>query len=89
MSYKLILMAKKEARPINVANPKVGKEYEFLFGGFSQRVGVLASVNEDLTKHYGYKWYSFHVPADPADAKKLNRAYWIYPCSIFDIIKEA
>ena len=81
-------MAKKEAKPINVPNPKIGKTYEFLHAGFMKQVGVLAEVNENLTEHYGYKWFSFHVPAGPNEALKLNRDYWIYPCSIFDIVKE-
>ena len=83
-------MAKKqkELQVINVKNPKIGKIYEFTWAKISVYHGTLLEENINLTKSYGVKWYSFSVPASPADAAKLGRPYWIYPCSIFDIIKE-
>lgn len=83
-------MAKKqkEIQVINVKNPKVGKIYEFTWAKISVYQGVLAEENANLTKAYGVKWYSFHVPAGPDDARRMGRPYWIYSCSIFDIIKE-
>jgi hypothetical protein len=62
--------------------------YEFMWAKMSIYQGTLIKENENLTRAYGVKWYSFSVPASPADAAKLGRSYWIYPCSIFDIIKE-
>ena len=83
-------MAKKpkEVPVLNVKNPKIGKMYEFMWAKISIYQGTLIKENENLTRAYGVKWYSFSVPASPADAAKLGRPYWIYPCSIFDIIKE-
>ena len=83
-------MAKKpkEVPVLNVKNPKIGKMYEFMWAKMSIYQGTLIKENENLTRAYGVKWYSFSVPASPADAAKLGRPDWIYPCSIFDIIKE-
>lgn len=84
-------MAKKqkEVQVINVKNPKVGKMYEFTWAKMQVYQGVLAEENANLTKAYGVKWYSFHVTASSEDSAKLGgRPYWIYSCSIFDIIKE-
>jgi len=83
-------MAKKQKdlQVINVKNPKVGKIYEFTWAKISVYHGTLLEENVNLSKSYGVKWYSFAVPASPEDAAKLGRPYWVYPCSIFDIIKE-
>ena len=89
-TYNKLDMARKskEIQVVNVKNPKVGKMYEFVWAKMSTYHGTLIGENVGLTKSYGVKWYSFSVPASPADAAKLGRPYWIYPCSIFDIIKE-
>jgi hypothetical protein len=83
-------MAKKqkEIQVINVKNPKVGKLYEFTWAKMQVFHGTLLEENANLTKAYGVKWYSFSVEASKEDAMKLGRPYWIYSCSIFDIIKE-
>lgn len=80
-------MAKKAERVIKVANPQIGKIYKFIFGGHSEQTGVLQNVNDDLTKHYGYKWYMFAVPATKDEARKMGKSHWHYPASIFDIIE--
>lgn len=83
-------MAKKqkEIQVINVKNPKVGKIYEFTWAKMSVFHGTLMEENANLTKAYGVKWYSFSVPASEEDTRRMGRPYWIYSCSIFDIIKE-
>ena len=81
-------MAKKTEKVIKVANPKIGKQYRFIFGGHSEQVGTLEQVNEDLTKHYGYKWYTFSVPASAEEARRMGKPNWTYPSSIFDIIEQ-
>lgn len=73
-------MAKKQNRVITVANPKIGKNYQFIHGGFTLKIGKLISESEDLTKHYGHKWYKFEVQTS---SRKMY-----YPASCFDIIKE-
>ena len=79
---------KKEGKVIAVKNPQIGKVYRFIFGGHSEQVGTLIEFNDKLTEHYGYKWYTFSVPATPAEAAKMSRGDWRYPSSIFDIIEE-
>jgi hypothetical protein len=83
-------MAKKqkEIQVINVKNPKVGKLYEFTWAKMQVFHGTLLEENANLTKAYGVKWYSFSVPASPAETARMGRPYWIYSCSIFDIAKE-
>lgn len=83
-------MAKKtkEIQIVNVKNPKEGKFYEFVWAKMTTYQGECVGINENLTKTYGVKWYSFHVPASDNDSKRMGRPYWIYSCSIFDIIKE-
>jgi hypothetical protein len=83
-------MAKKpkEIQIVKVKNPKVGKMYEFLWAKMEKYQGTLIGESEGLTKSYGVKWYSFAVPASSKDAARMGRPYWIYSCSIFDIIKE-
>lgn len=78
----------KEARVINVKNPKIGNTYKFIFGGHATYVGTLIEFNDKLTAHYGYKWYTFSVPASKEEALKMGRDHWRYPSSIFDIIEE-
>jgi hypothetical protein len=77
-------MAKKEKRILSVPNPKIGKTYKFVFGNHKEMCGILSQENVNLSKSYGYKWYTFEVKADPKD----KRSVWYYPASIFDIIKE-
>ena len=79
---------KKEGKVTAVKNPQIGKLYRFIFGGHSEQVGTLVEFNDKLTEHYGYKWYTFSVPASKAEAAKMSRDPWLYPSSIFDIIEE-
>jgi hypothetical protein len=77
-------MAKKEKKILNVPNPKIGKYYRFIFGNHAEMIGLLTAENVNLSKSYGYKWYTFEV----LGSKKDERKTWYYPASIFDIIKE-
>ena len=77
-------MAKKEKKILNVPNPRIGKYYRFIFGNHAEMVGLLSEENINLSKTYGYKWYTFEVPANHESGRKT----WYYPASIFDIIKE-
>jgi|LauGreDrversion4_2_1035121.scaffolds.fasta_scaffold29618_4 hypothetical protein len=77
-------MAKKEKKILNVPNPKIGRCYRFIFGNHAEMVGLLTEENLNLSKSYGYKWYTFEVPGSKNDERKM----WYYPASIFDIIKE-
>ncbi len=83
-------MAKKnkEIQVVNVKNPKEGKFYEFVWAKMSTYHGKCLGLNENLTKSYGVKWFSFAVPANAVDTARMGRDHWIYSCSIFDIIKE-
>lgn len=77
-------MAKKEKKILNVPNPKIGKYYRFVFGNHAEMIGLLSAENVNLSKSYGYKWYTFEVPGKKDSGVKM----WYYPASIFDIIKE-
>ena len=79
---------KKDTKVISVKNPQIGKTYKFIFGGHETYVGVLEDLNENLTKHYGYKWFTFVVPASEAESRRMGKPNWHYPASIFDIIEE-
>lgn len=75
-------MAKiKKEQKISVANPKVGQKYHFRFAG-SPMYGPIISINENLTKQYGYAWFWMTDDAD------RNRTACRYPVSIYNIFNK-
>jgi hypothetical protein len=75
-------MAKnKKEQTIYVVKPKIGEKYHFRFAG-SPMYGPIISLDDNLTKHYGYPWYWMNDDSDRNATKSK------YPISIYNISKD-
>jgi hypothetical protein len=75
-------MAKiKKDQQIYVIKPKIGERYHFRFAG-SPMFGPILSLDENLTKHYGYPWFWM------TDDQDRNKSKSKYPISIYNISKD-